>query len=107
MGILNRKDNIKNIKEEIKTYIEDNDTGDVNPVIHWDALKAVLRGKLIALTATQKQARKTTHKSVNVSRRTHTRNQLILEEITDIRMINEILRGEMEKKARFWFTQQT
>lgn len=45
LGILNRDEYVKKIKEDIKTYIEDNDTGDVSPIILWDALKAILWGK--------------------------------------------------------------
>lgn len=38
LSILNREENIKQIKEDIKQYIKENDTGDVNPVILWDSL---------------------------------------------------------------------
>lgn len=52
----------KQIREEIKRYIKDNDNGDVDPVILWDAMKAVTRGKLIALTTSIKKARLATYK---------------------------------------------
>lgn len=61
MGILNNKANVEQIREEIKRYIEENDNGDVDPVILWDAMKAVIRGKLIALTSSQKKARLATY----------------------------------------------
>lgn len=39
------------IKEELKqgigTYMQDNESGEVSPVILWDACKAVLSGKII------------------------------------------------------------
>ena len=56
VGILNNQANVKQIREEIKRYIEENDNGEVNPAILWDGMKAVIRGKLIALTALQKKA---------------------------------------------------
>lgn len=61
VGILNNKANVEQIREEIKRYIEENDNGDVDPVILWDAMKAVIRGKLIALTSSQKKARPATY----------------------------------------------
>lgn len=35
------------IKQEIKEYMEVNDTGEVSQSILWDTLKAVMRGELI------------------------------------------------------------
>lgn len=50
-NILN-KQNIKvNLKSEIKMYLENNDNEDVTPPIVWDALKAVIRGKIIAMSS--------------------------------------------------------
>uniref|UniRef100_A0AAY4E4P4 Reverse transcriptase domain-containing protein n=1 Tax=Denticeps clupeoides TaxID=299321 RepID=A0AAY4E4P4_9TELE len=39
----------KQIKREMHFYLDMNDKGDVSPPILWDALKAVLRGKIIML----------------------------------------------------------
>ena len=39
------------IKGEIKKYLETNDSGDTTTQNLWDAAKAVLRGKLIAIEA--------------------------------------------------------
>ena len=58
VGILNNKTVAEQIRTEIKKYVEENDNGEVDPDILWDALKAVLRGKLIALTSAQKRARR-------------------------------------------------
>ena len=55
VGIMNNKTVTKQIKMEIKKYIEENDTDEVNPTILWDAMKAVIRGKLIAITSPQKK----------------------------------------------------
>ena len=57
VGILNNEANVEQIRREIKRYIEENDNGEVNPAILWDGMKAVIRGKLIALTTSQKKAR--------------------------------------------------
>lgn len=44
VGLLNNKGLVEEIKREIIRYKEDNDNGEVDPTILWDALKAVLRG---------------------------------------------------------------
>uniref|UniRef100_A0A3P9IC30 exodeoxyribonuclease III n=1 Tax=Oryzias latipes TaxID=8090 RepID=A0A3P9IC30_ORYLA len=50
VGILNTEANIKDIKTDIKQYLEENDNRAVDPTVLWDTLKAVMRGKLIAKT---------------------------------------------------------
>lgn len=40
---------------ELRIYLQENDNGDVNPSILWDASKAILRGKIIARTAMLKK----------------------------------------------------
>lgn len=45
------------IKSEISLFLEFNDTGDVSPPILWDTLKAVLRGKIIAISSFKKKNR--------------------------------------------------
>lgn len=54
IGILNNKSVVEEIKKDITIYQNENDNGEVNPVILWDALKAVVRGKLTAKTAVKK-----------------------------------------------------
>ena len=46
---LNNKEITKEIKEEIKKYLETNDNENTMIQNLWDAAKAVLRGKFIAL----------------------------------------------------------
>lgn len=43
---------VSKLKEDIKEFLEVNDTGEVSPTILWDTLKAVMRGKVISI-ATQ------------------------------------------------------
>lgn len=50
-SILNKETVIKEIKEEINECIEDNKNSQVSPVIMWDTVKAIMRGKLISRTA--------------------------------------------------------
>ena len=49
--LLNNEVITEEIKGEIKKYLETNDNGDTMIQILWDAAKAVLRGKFIAIQA--------------------------------------------------------
>ena len=49
--LLNNQDITKEIKEEIKKYLETNDNENTMTQSLWDAAKAVLRGKFIAIQA--------------------------------------------------------
>ena len=49
---------IEDIKGEIKKYLEINDSGDTTTQNLWDAAKAVLRGKFIAIQSYLKKIRK-------------------------------------------------
>lgn len=48
---------VSKIKEEIKGFLEINDTGEVSAIIIWDTLKAVMRGKLISITSHLKRTK--------------------------------------------------
>ena len=47
--LLNKKEITEEIKEEIKKYLETNDNENATTQNLWDAAKAVLRGKFIAI----------------------------------------------------------
>ena len=49
--VLNNQEITKEIKEEIKKYLETNDNENTTTQNLWDAAKAVLRGKFIAIQA--------------------------------------------------------
>lgn len=54
-SVLNNEQFKTKIKEEIKHYMEENNNGEVGPEIVCDALKAVIRGKMISFCAYQKK----------------------------------------------------
>ena len=47
--LLNNEEIIEEIKEEIRKYLETNDNENTTTQSLWDAAKAILRGKLIAI----------------------------------------------------------
>lgn len=55
MSILNDKTVQKQIQQEFETYLQNNDNREVSPNTLWDAAKAVVRGKIIAITAFRKK----------------------------------------------------
>lgn len=48
------------IKKEIQDFLDTNDNGEVSPPILWDTLKAVIRGKIIAIASYKKKIRNKT-----------------------------------------------
>ena len=56
--LLNNQEITEEIKEEIKKYLETNDNENMTIQNLWDAAKAVLRGKLIAIEAYLKKQEK-------------------------------------------------
>lgn len=55
--ILNKPTIVEKIKKDIKEFMELNNSGEISPAIIWDTLKAVMRGKLISLTAHLKKVK--------------------------------------------------
>ena len=56
-NILNNTQIKKEIGNEIKVYLELNNNGEVGPPVLWDALKAVMRGRIISITSHKKKLR--------------------------------------------------
>lgn len=56
--ILNDLNIREKFSKEIGLYFQENDKGDVTPSVLWDSYKAVLRGKIIALTSPIKKQKK-------------------------------------------------
>lgn len=107
VGVLNNPGFVEEIKTEINTYREENDNGEVDFTTLWDAMKAVMRGKLISRAAYNKKARlklyqmkmeelkklEQQHKDSN--------DAGLLQQIKEVRTkVNEILGDEVEKKSR-------
>ena len=108
VGILNNDSITGQIKKEIEDYLKDNDNGGTDPNILWDALKAVMRGKLIAITSNLKKARGRQYKSLLTKLKTREQEHKekpeakTLQELKDIRYkINELLQQDVEMKARY------
>lgn len=47
----------KQIKKEIQDFLDINDNGGISPLILWDTLKAVIRGKIIAIASYKNKTR--------------------------------------------------
>lgn len=56
--ILNNSDTLERIKKDIKEYLEINTSEEISPAILWDALKVVMRDKLISLTSYLKKLKR-------------------------------------------------
>ena len=56
--LLNNQEITEEIKEETKKYLETNDSENTMTQNPWDAVKAVLRGKFIAIQAYLKKQEK-------------------------------------------------
>lgn len=107
-GILNNETVVKQIKTDIKNYLEDNNNEDTNQSIVWDALKAVIRGKLISVGSKQKKERiKQYQLHISELRKLEQRNKEKPDEATRQQLnqtkkkINNLLQNETETKARF------
>lgn len=108
VGIMNSKVITEQIKKEIKSCIEDNDTEEIKPTILWDTLKAVIRGKLIAITSQQKKLKQAAYlnltdklKNLETKYRNTRKTQLLQEVKTIKEEIDKLLKDEIEKELRF------
>ena len=61
---------VPEIKEEIKKYLERNDNKNMTTQNLWDAAKAVLRGKYIAIESYLKKQEKISNKQPNLTPKT-------------------------------------
>uniref|UniRef100_A0A3P9MD87 exodeoxyribonuclease III n=1 Tax=Oryzias latipes TaxID=8090 RepID=A0A3P9MD87_ORYLA len=114
VGILNTEANIKDIKTDIKQYLEENDNGAVDPTVLWDTLKAVMRGKLIAKTTWLRKNRNKMYEEYSkklkeLEQQFIKRNTTeIYQEIQNIKkQINHILEEEIEKKLIYFKQRRT
>ncbi len=96
------------LEKEIQMYVAENNNGEVSPPILWDACKAVMRGKLIAISTQSKKAKqkKITRLQGELEQleREHSVSQdsRIYQQIREKRNeINEIHTQEIQKKLVF------
>ena len=64
--LVNNEEITKEIKKEIKKYIEKNDIENMTTQNLWDAAKAVLRGKFIAIQSYLKKQEKSQTNNLNL-----------------------------------------
>ena len=88
-NMLNDPKIMEKLKEEIKDYLDLNDSGEVSPVILWDAMKAVMRGKMISITSFSKKLRG--------QKLADLQGKLKQLQVADSNTINSILKGEIKK----------
>ena len=110
VGILNNKSVVEQIRADIRMYLEENNNGETDPVILWDALKAVIRGKLIAITSNLKRERTKQYK-IYIAELGHLEQKhkakgkvepKITQRMGELRKeINNLLQHETETKARY------
>lgn len=55
---------LKKFEEHILTYIQENDNGEVNDMILWEGLKAVIRGQVISFTAAKRISEETEFRNI-------------------------------------------
>ena len=72
--LLNNQEITEEIKEEFKKYLETNDNGDTTTQNLWDAAKAVLRGKFIAIQSCLKKQSNLTPKETRERRTNKTQS---------------------------------
>ena len=108
ISVLNKETTVKEIKEEIKECIKDNLTGQVDPTIVWDTVKAIMRGRLISRTAFLKKLKRSKYDELEEKLRKLERQQSkegdqgLKNQIKELKdQINNILNEELEKKLRF------
>ena len=63
--LLNNQELMEEIKEEIRKYLETNDNKCMMTLNVWDAAKALLRGKFIAIQSHLKKTWKISNKQLN------------------------------------------
>lgn len=107
-GALNNPQFVAQMKKEIKQFLDLNDTGEVDSSMVWDALKAVIRGKIIAWCAHNKKEKQLRlidlNKKIKDLEIQHKKNLSpnLLNEIKKVRNeINLLVTQEIEKKFVF------
>ena len=108
VGLLNNETVTDQIKTGIQNYLEENDNGETAPIFLWDALKAVMRGKLIAITSGLKKTNIARYQSLQTElkmtehRHKESPEDNTKQQLKEIRhKINVLLQQEVEMKTRY------
>ena len=111
--LLNKQEITEEIKEEIKKYLETNDNENMMTQNLWDAAKAVLRGKFIAIQSYLKKQETSQIKKPNLTtkaiRERRTKNPKVSRRKEIIKIRSEINEKEMKEmiakinKTKRWF----
>ena len=108
MGLLNSEQQKEQVRKDLQTYMEENDNEEVNPTILWDAMKAVMRGKLIAHSAMVKKAKSEMYKKTNEELRglekeyQKTNGTEVLQKIKDLKAkIKTAQLDEIERHSKY------
>ena len=108
MGLLNSEQRKEQVRKDLEKYLEENDNGEVDPTILWDAMKAVMRGKLIAESALVKRAKLEIYKKNSDDLRELEReyqdssSEEIHKKIKDLRIkIKTAQLDEIERKSKY------
>lgn len=104
--MLNNTETVEDIKKAMHNYKQENDNGVVSPIIRWDAMKAVMRGKLIwRLSHYKKIIKELNWTEINELKNLehnykNTNDPNVKKQINDARkVINEILEEEQIHKT--------
>ena len=111
--LLNNQEITEEIKEEIKKYLETNDNENTTTQNLWDAAKAVLRGKFIAIQAYLKKQEKSQINNLTLylkqSEKEEQKNPSVSRRKEIIKIRSEINEKEMKEtiakinKTKSWF----
>ena len=109
MGLLNNEQRKDKINFEIQKYITENDNEMVEPTMVWDALKAVMRGRLISEATYAKKMKLKTYRNIEKLRVLERDYQHSADFETQKKIklvvkleIDKHLTGEIERKLLFY-----
>lgn len=108
VSLLNNPKIVQDIKDELKNFLEHNDNDEVSASTLWDAAKAVLRGKIIALSSKLKKERERLQsdweESIKNLEQQHkqTKDDSILKSLSQNKQrLNDLLTHKAEGALRF------